>query len=289
MAHLRDEVRRMCLSLYAKQSIRMPKKINCSIAGIPFSIYSDSNEPIQWLEENLHAFISKSHPILKFYLQHKKGIHRLSQLPEVKWEKDSFEIRLNGFCINGNIPAGKVHVQTRHRWAVGELLRTFFSIYLIKREGFLLHASCIMHKGGAYVFSGPSQSGKTTIARLASGRPVLTDESIAIVRRSGTYRAFATPFYGEFGMINKNINGKIKALFFIEKSNRFSHERLTSLNAHLELFKNIILRGRNIMLIKDLFNTFSKFTNTVPCFKLSFRNGHGIWGYLDENITPILS
>ncbi len=267
----------------------MSKNIICSIAGIPFSLSCDSNEPIQGLKKAYTGFISKSRPVLDFQLQYKRNVPRTSQFPEVKWEKDSFEIRINGSHIKGNIPIGRVEVQTSYKWAVGDLLRSFFSIYLVKTGGFLLHASCIIHRGGAYIFCGPTETGKTTIARLAERRPVLTDESVAIRKHSNAFQAFATPFFGEFGMINKNRNGKIKALFFIGKSNSFSHEKVANFDAHLELFKNIVLSGRSNQMVEDLFNTFSEFTNKVPCFKLYFKQSPLLWRYIDENITPTLS
>lgn len=267
----------------------MSKNIICSIAGIPFSLSCDSDEPIQGLKKAYTGFISKSRPVLDFQLQYKRNIPRISQFPEVKWEKDSFEIRINGSHINGNIPTGRIEVQTSYKWAVGDLLRSFFSIYLVKMGGFLLHASCIIHRGGAYIFCGPTETGKTTIARLAERRTVLTDESVAVLKRSYVFQAFATPFFGEFGMINKNRSGKIKALFFIEKSNSFSHEKVASFDAHLGLFKNIVLSGRSNQMAEDLFNTFSEFTDEVPCLKLYFKQSPLLWRYLDERIAPILS
>ena len=67
------------------------------------------------------------------------------------------------------------------------------------------------------MFFGPSGSGKTTIARLSGDRVVLSDETVAIAGDSGSYRAYATPFAGEFGVVKENGRAAVRAAFLIRE------------------------------------------------------------------------
>src|SRR6202020_755692 len=74
------------------------------------------------------------------------------------------------------------------------------SYALLERGGLLLHASSVLSKGRAYAFVGPSGAGKTTMARLAAPRPVLSDEVTALrpsASSGAPFDCFPTPFWGD--------------------------------------------------------------------------------------------
>jgi hypothetical protein len=76
-------------------------------------------------------------------------------------------------------------------------LRILAAYRLAESGGVLLHSSCVVDDGGAYLFLGPSGAGKTTLARLgvASGRTVLSDDLNAISPQS--LCVAPVPFAGE--------------------------------------------------------------------------------------------
>jgi hypothetical protein len=70
-----------------------------------------------------------------------------------------------------------------------------------RRRGYdagLLHSCAVIHDGAAYLFVGPPGSGKTTVARLSTGRHVLSDEMPIVEFRDGTPWVVGTPFNGLF-------------------------------------------------------------------------------------------
>ncbi len=100
-------------------------------------------------------------------------------------------------------------------------MRTWFSVVLLANSGILLHAGAVVRAGRAIVFSGPSGSGETTLARLAGQQPVLSDESVAITPgptgRNGNkvLYVFGAPFFGEMTEGVANDRAPVGEVFLI--------------------------------------------------------------------------
>lgn len=66
--------------------------------------------------------------------------------------------------------------------SIENYLRVAYSWLCIEKSGFLLHACGIIRKGKAYVFFGPSESGKTTVAMLSRNLSILSDDLVIVLR-----------------------------------------------------------------------------------------------------------
>ena len=58
--------------------------------------------------------------------------------------------------------------QSANPWSIDALIRIVHSIELAGNRGFLLHAASAIRNNRAFIFTGPSGAGKTTIPRLAA-------------------------------------------------------------------------------------------------------------------------
>lgn len=82
------------------------------------------------------------------------------------------------------------------------LLRIFAGLAL-RAGGFFLHSCGIENGGEAYVFFGYSGMGKSAVATLTPGLPVLSDDMIYIVPKEGRFMAASTPFWGALTQLTK--------------------------------------------------------------------------------------
>ena len=258
-------------------------EIKFEIAGIPFSVICHNPEPIAWLREAYDAFLSEKPLEMNIFLQIKKNVR--VTLPkgyssEVAWHDRSFSLKLDHLRAEGDLSAGQIMLQATQGFGLGNLFRCLFSILLVKKGGFLLHASALVDKGRSYVFCGPSQSGKTTIARLGLGQDILTDETVALRKRDGFYYTYATPFFGEMGKVTRNHRARTKAIFFIHKKDHFSHRKLSHKEAIKQIFPNIIFLGKEHPEIEDLFDILAEATKSIPCYDLYFRPDSSLWSYI---------
>lgn len=65
-------------------------------------------------------------------------------------------------------------------------------------DAFLIHSSAVIAGGKGFLFVGPSEAGKSTVARLSAAHHVLGDEMNLVRREAGGLVVVGTPFNGLF-------------------------------------------------------------------------------------------
>ena len=115
-----------------------------------------------------------------------------------------------------------------NEYALDSLLRILLSWQLLSLQGFLLHAATVIRNGKAYIFTGRSGAGKSTVASLSPEGSVLTDEISLIRRENGIWRAYGTPFWGEFRAAGSNTSAPIAGIFRLLQA---TENRVTPLNS----------------------------------------------------------
>jgi hypothetical protein len=77
---------------------------------------------------------------------------------------------------------------------VDNALRVVVASLALAEGGFAMHAAGVLHEGRAWLFAGPSRSGKTTAVALAGPARSLGDDFALTVWRDGAWYVPATPF-----------------------------------------------------------------------------------------------
>src|SRR4029077_15541177 len=96
-------------------------------------------------------------------------------------------------------------LQALSPYAIDSVLRVVHTLIQAPEGGFLLHGASAIRNGRAFLFSGVSGAGKTTISRLAPKDAVLLTDEISYIRRGDPgYLACGTPFAGELARPGEN-------------------------------------------------------------------------------------
>lgn len=135
-------------------------------------------------------------------------------------ERSGDRIAINGLGFTGYLtrggraPARAVLGADREEelaqaFILENFLRIVMAHHVLDRGGVLLHSLGVVHRGRAYLLSGRSNAGKTTLARkaAAAGARVLSDDINLVIPEQGHYRAHKVPFTGEFGRQPENLSG----------------------------------------------------------------------------------
>lgn len=195
---------------------------------------------------------------------------------EWQMERGDFRARWNATTRQGTIR------QSANPYSIDSVLRLVHTLLLAQSGGFLLHASSGVRNGKAFLFSGVSEAGKTTMARLApSDVQLLTDEVSYVRKVGGQYIACGTPFAGEFGQPGKNISAPIAAVYLLAKAADNRIDPIEPAEAIRKLMRNVLFFAHNSDLVRLVFGAVCAFVETVPVFQLSFFPDERVWKLME--------
>lgn len=175
---------------------------------------------------------------------------------------------------------GKI-LQSLSPYAIDSVLRIVHTLIQAPEGGFLLHGASAIRNGRAFLFSGVSGAGKTTISRLAPPDSILLTDEISYVRREGDrYLACGTPFAGELARLGENAAAPIDRLFFLAKGPENLIEPIETADALRMLLRNILFFVDDTDLIQMVFRSACDFLARVPAFRLTFFPDERVWDLL---------
>jgi hypothetical protein len=163
-------------------------------------------------------------------------------------------------------------------YAIDSVLRIVHTLIQAPAGGFLLHGASAIRNGRAFLFSGVSGAGKTTISSLAPPDSILLTDEISYVRREGErYLACGTPFAGELARLGENAAAPIERLFFLGKGPENQIEPIDTADALRMLLRNILFFADDAELIDMVFRSACEFLGRVPASRLTFYPDERVW------------
>ncbi|HUA32322.1 MAG TPA: hypothetical protein VMA09_01855 [Candidatus Binataceae bacterium] len=250
-----------------------------AIGGLPIGITSADGEFIAMLERRYAGFLGGDAAV-----QFEVDVVPPSQIGDdedlaVRREGERWTMTRGDFRADFDPVSqrGKVR-QGAYPYAIDSVMRIVHSLMLVERGGFLLHAASVVRNGRAFIFSGVSGAGKTTISRLApSDVTLLTDEISYIKPTNEGYRAFGTPFAGELARSGENIAAPLGALYFLKQGASNDTQVIRGSDAARRLLRNILFFADDRALVQKLFGIACDFVSRVPVYELTFKPTVEVW------------
>jgi len=169
-------------------------------------------------------------------------------------------------------------LQSVSPYAIDSVLRIVHTLIQASQGGFLLHGASAIRNGRAFLFSGVSGAGKTTISRLAPPDAILLTDEISYVRRQGDrYLACVTPFAGELARPGENTMAPIEHLYFLSKGPDNRTDPIAPADALRMLLRNILFFAEDAELVKMVFRSATEFLGRVPFSRLTFYPDQRVW------------
>jgi hypothetical protein len=280
-----------------------PRKVTCvEIGGVPIALSTCDEGFLDLLRRRYDGFLSSSRP--EFGLEFDLTSAELAFDDDVRVcrEGDEWLLQRGDFRARWDPRTGQGGVrQNANPYSLDSVLRIVHSLILAERGGFLLHSASAICNGRAYLFSGVSGAGKTTMTRLAPADITLLTDEISYVRPSNDrpnndrpsdygYHAFGTPFAGELAKAGENCAAPIAALFFLEQGPENQVDELTSADAVRRLMRNILFFAEDRALVEKLFATACDFVARVPIRRLTFYPDVRVWDLVrnfDRNLHGV--
>ena len=198
---------------------------------------------------------------------------------KVSVEKGNWLLQRGDFRARWNPGDRRGHIrQANNPYACDSLLRIVHTLILAKQGGFLVHAASAIRGDKAFIFSGVSGAGKTTISRLAPPDATLLSDEISYVRREGNrYLAFGTPFAGELGKVGENRSAPIAGFFLLAQGSGNKIEPIKRAEALRSLLRNVLFFADDPALVELVFQSAYEFASVVPIQQLTFFPDQRVW------------
>ena len=168
----------------------------------------------------------------------------------------------------------------KNQYALDSLLRIFLSWKLLEYQGFLLHAATVIRDGRAYIFTGRSGAGKSTVATLSPQGSVLTDEISLLRREKGVWRAYGTPFWGEFKAAGSNSSAPVAGIFRLLQAPENRVVPLRPIAILRTLLPNVLFFSAEQESTRQLLEILSRAATEINGYNLSFRKNATFWEVL---------
>lgn len=265
-------------------------KVACvEIGGIPISLATTNNTFYDLLIQRYQGFLSGSPAEFKLQFDIvEAGADSDDDVcvrrdgPEWRIERGDFRARWDPRTGTGSVR------QNANPYSLDSVLRILHSLILAERGGFLLHAASAICDGRAYLFSGVSGAGKTTMTRLAPPDvTLLTDEVSYVLPRTAApagaplnaagYHAFGTPFAGELAKPGENTKAAVATLFFLEQGPENRIDAMPSTEAVRRLMRNILFFAEDPKLVERILASACDFVDRVPVRRLTFYPDSRVW------------
>ena len=145
---------------------------------------------------------------------------------------------------------------------------------IIRHGRFFLHASAVVYKDEAYLFSAPSGVGKSTHTSLwlkeFNGSYILNDDKPVILPKKDGVSVFGTPFSGKTDLqVNREV--RLRAICFLKRGEENSVSRVVDDRA-IALILNNTYRPKSGESMKLLFDMIDRVVENADIFEMSCRN-----------------
>lgn len=258
------------------------QSVTIQIGGLPIRLRCDDREFLEQVKQRYGGFVANGGSSPKFEM----NVELAAALGVAIDEDASVEARDGRWILQrGDFHAewdparGRgVIRQTANPYSLDSVLRIVHSLLLAREGGFLVHASSAIRNGRAFLFSGVSGVGKTTMARLAPADAiVLTDEISYVTREGENYFAHGTPFAGELGRVGEPMKAPIGELYLLAQGPENSIQSLPSVAAVQGLMRNILFFAKDADFAGEVFQSACDFAARAPVKRLTFLPDERVW------------
>jgi hypothetical protein len=174
---------------------------------------------------------------------------------------------------------GDVYVELKDRdlgvypYPLGAPLDRVLFVHLVTHGlGVMVHACGVVQDGKGYLFAGPSDAGKTTLARLwasHSHATILGDECLILRKRDDRFWIYGTPWVGEAGLFSPD-GAPVEGVFFIRHARQNLVSAIPPERAAEQLLAQSILTPHDAFAVESGLDLCLDFVIQVPAYNFDF-------------------
>jgi hypothetical protein len=247
----------------------LEQQLELSIGRIPLRLHVPDARVFSEARERYRAFGAEEAQPFSIYVQ--DVFSENGKDTEFAYDFEAQHASLRAYSAESQFTGAK------NAYALDSLLRILLSWMLLRYAGFLLHAATVVRNGRAYVFTGRSGAGKSTVAALSPAGSVWTDEISLLRREKGEWRAYGTPFWGEFRAAGSNSSAPVAGIFGLKKARENRVEALGPVGLLRNILPNVLFFSGETAANQRLLEILGEAVKEISGYNLEFRKDKTFW------------
>ncbi len=177
---------------------------------------------------------------------------------------------------------GSVDLKVFDDLALKHALITWYSAWLIhRRKGLLIHSSCVVENGKAWIFVGHSGAGKSTVAELSAPRPILSDEAtLLLFDGEGGIVIQDSPLRSENEERGEASSCPLGGIHFLIQSPDVHRVRLGKVDTLIGLMDKVFYWKHSKLETGKMIAACREVVEKVPAYNLYFQKNDAFWGQI---------
>lgn len=257
------------------------QEVIIEIGGVPIQVRSESPEFLRLLERRYSGFLAPDeHPLVELDVE-LVAPREITDEEDIavrfgsgRWVIERGDLRAE---LEPELRRGRV-VQSANPYAIDTVFRIVHSLVLARSGGLLVHAASCLRNGKAFLFSGVSGAGKTTISSLAPADATLLTDEISYLQRDGNcFIAHGTPFAGELARPGEKVQAPLAVVYLLRQGLENVIEPLGESEAVRLLLENVLFFAKDAELVHSVFESACDLVRSVPVRRLTFFPDQRVW------------
>ncbi|MGN7455620.1 hypothetical protein ACTHPH_12505 [Paenibacillus pasadenensis] len=198
---------------------------------------------------------------------------------EIEADGDTVVYSRKDYRMETSADYSSVKLQVFDDLALKHALINWYSAWLIhRREGLLVHSSCVVDGGKAWMFVGHSGAGKSTAAELSAPRPILSDEAtLLLLDADGGVTIHDSPLRSENEERGEADACPLGGIHFLVQAEEVRREPVGKVEALIGLMDKVFYWKHSKPETAKMIAVCREVVQRVPAYELHFQKNDSFW------------
>ncbi|SDS28753.1 hypothetical protein SAMN05444162_1149 [Paenibacillaceae bacterium GAS479] len=181
-----------------------------------------------------------------------------------------------------SVDYSRVELQVYDDLALKHALFNWYSAWLIhRRKGLLIHSSCVVENGKAWLFVGHSGAGKSTVAELSAPRPILSDEAtLLLLDPNGKVTIQDSPLRSENEERGDVSVCELGGIHFLIQSPEVRRDPMGKVETLIGLMDKVFYWKHSKLETAKMIAVCREVVQKTPAYNLYFQKNDTFWGQI---------
>ncbi|MCM3749141.1 hypothetical protein M3223_17425 [Paenibacillus pasadenensis] len=201
---------------------------------------------------------------------------------EIESDEDSVTYTRTDYRMVASADYSRVELAVFDDLALKHALINWYSAWLIhRRKGLLIHSSCVVENGKAWLFVGHSGAGKSTVTELSAPRPILSDEAtLLLLGPDGKVTIQDSPLRSENEERGEVSACELGGIHFLIQSADVRRDPVSKVETLVGLMDKVFYWKHNKLETAKMIAVCREVVQRTPAYNLYFQKNDTFWGQI---------